>query len=170
MLPAREVRTQLGGCREAIRVQGGKSSSQENICWMLSIPFPIPIGYLDKLSSSGQSGDRISNQGILMITVLKTMILPVFTVTDTARGLRHWILIRNPVLRGRRREKKKMKREVFKREYVFLKEFLQCACGALVVHQDVKDLQLCAGDTQRLHQALGCLLLMVSLKSPDMQG
>lgn len=55
-----------------------------------------------------------------MIILLKTMILPVFTVTATARGFRHWILMRNPVPRGRHREKRKMKRVFFNREYVFL--------------------------------------------------
>lgn len=98
------------------------------------------------------------------------MILPVFTVTAIARGLRHWILIRNLVPRGRYRENRKMKWMFFKREYKFLKESLQRACGALVVHQDVQDLQLCAGDTQRLHQALSCFLSIEGLKSPDMQG
>lgn len=93
-----------------------------------------------------------------MITVLKMMILSVFTVTATAGGLGHRILIRNPIHRGRYREKRKMKRVVLKKESVFLNEFLQCACGALMFREDVKDLQLCAGDTQRLHQAPSCLL------------
>lgn len=88
-------------------MQGGKPSSPENICRMLSIPFPILMGYLDKLSSNGKQTASAMG-GILMITVLKPVVLPVFTVTDTARGLRHWILIRNPVLRGRHRDKKKM--------------------------------------------------------------
>lgn len=35
-------------------MQGGKPSSPENICRMLSIPFPILMGYLDKLSSNGK--------------------------------------------------------------------------------------------------------------------
>lgn len=91
-----------------------------------------------------------------MITVLKTKILPVFTVAATARGLRYWILIRNPVSRGRHRGKRKMKKVVLQREFVFLKEFLQRACGALVVHQDVQDLQIPKGCTK--HSATSCQL------------
>lgn len=105
-----------------------------------------------------------------MITVLKTTILPIFTVTAPARGLRLWILIGNPVLRGRYREQRKMKTVFLKREYVVLKEFLQCACGALVVHQDVKDLQLCARDTQRLHQVPTYILSITDLKPPVTQS
>lgn len=126
MLPAREARTQRGGRREAVRMQAGKAASQGNICRMLSIPSPIPIWYLDKLSgqqTASAMGD-LNDHRIKKLFFQFSLLLTLLEVLGTG----------TPVLRGRHREKRKTKRVVFKREDVFLKEFLQC-----VVHQDVKD-------------------------------
>lgn len=58
----------------------------------------------------------------------------------------------------------------FRREYAFLKEVLNYAHRAAVVHHTVKDPQLLAGDTQGLHQAPGCVLPIMDLKPPATQG